>query len=68
MPPSYDTYIGSSYSEGRLLFGNNTATGGKYFVFSKTGALLATKVFTRSQQYSLASWLNNWVPSLITFD
>ena len=68
VPPSYDTYIGSSYSEGRLLFGNNTATGGKYFVFSKTGALLATKVFTRSQQYSLASWLNNWVPSLITFD
>ena len=67
--PLYEEYIGSSGTDKnrRLLFGNNTATGGKYFVFSSTGQLLASQAFSRSQSYRMAAWMKDWVPALITW-
>lgn len=66
--PAYDSFIGYTYTDSRLLFANATSTGGKYFVFSKAGALLTSKDFSRSQKYSMAAWMKDWVPNLVTFE
>lgn len=58
--PIYNTYGGSGI-ESRLLFSNNTQTGEKFIIISKTGVILASKAFTRSQKYSATNWLNNWL-------
>lgn len=63
----YDSFQGYG-AEGRLLFSNNTPNGMKLFVFSKKGALLASKAFTNSQKYSAAAWIKDWMNIVSPFE
>ncbi|MDE5849948.1 MAG: hypothetical protein K2H38_07390, partial [Muribaculaceae bacterium] len=63
----YDSFQGYG-AEGRLLFANNTPNGMKLFVFSKKGALLASKAFTNSQKYSAAAWIKDWMNIFSPFE
>lgn len=63
----YNSFQGYG-AEGRLLFANNTPNGMKLFVFSKKGALLASKAFTNSQKYSAAAWIKDWMNIVSPFE
>lgn len=54
--------------EGRILFSNNTDTGSALYVYSNTGKLLASNSFNRSQQYSMAAWMRDWLNLVVTPD
>lgn len=64
--PLYNKYEGCG-AEGRLLFSNNLANGAKLFVYSKNGALLASRAFSNNTPYLVASWMKQWIPMFISF-
>ena len=47
---------------GNVLAGDNTSTGGVYYVYNrKTGALAKKQAFTRSQTYALSKFMKDWL-------
>lgn len=56
--PIYAKFEGSGI-EGRLAFSNKTQTGVKVFIITQKGVVMASRVFTNSQLYSLVNWMRN---------
>ena len=65
--PIHDEII--CVGNGHVLAGDNTPTGGVYYIYNwKTGALAKKQAFTRSQAYALSKFMKDWLGYPADFD
>ena len=59
IPPVYNAF-GYSGLEGRTVWSKKTTTGYQYFIFNKSGGLIAQRAFTRTNR-AVSYWIINYL-------